>query len=137
VRYKVRVPKNAALDVTTTNGGIGLNGLSGKIVAHTTNGGVQAKALAGGVEARSTNGGVTIDMASIGPDPLSLHTTNGGVILGIPDDAKADLSAKWTNGGLNLSPGLKVEMTEQSRRSFPGKLNGGGTRIAMQATTGG
>ncbi len=58
VRYHVRAPKGAVVNVSTTNGGIGLTALSGKVVARTTNGGVIAKELAGGIEARTTNGGV-------------------------------------------------------------------------------
>jgi hypothetical protein len=71
VRYHVRAPRGAAVDVTTTNGGIGLTSLSGKVVAHTTNGGVNGKEMTGAIEARSTNGGVTLDMASVGPDRIS------------------------------------------------------------------
>src|SRR5688572_726139 len=63
VRYHVRAPKGALVNVSTTNGGIGLTALSGKVVARTTNGGVTAKELAGGIDARSTNGGVSIDFA--------------------------------------------------------------------------
>lgn len=137
VRYHVKAPKNAVVDVTTTNGGIGLTGLSGKVIAHTTNGGVTAKALTGGVDARSTNGGVSVDMAALGSEPVSLRTTNGGVTLMLPDEAKANVSASWTNGGMNLGAGLKVEVTEQSRRKFEGRMNGGGTLVELHTTNGG
>src|SRR5262245_10044326 len=85
VRYHVRAPKGAVVNVTTTNGGIGLTALSGRIVAHTTNGGVSAKELTGGIDARSTNGGVTIDFAKLGTERISARTTNGGVVLMLPD----------------------------------------------------
>ena len=68
VRYHVRAPKNAVINVTNTNGQVALTALDGKVRAHTTNGGVNGKSLGGGVDARSTNGGVTIDMASVGAD---------------------------------------------------------------------
>ena len=80
------------------------------------------------MDARSTNGGVTIDMASVGPDSISLRTTNGGVTLTLPDSAKANLSASCTNGGINVSALDKLEVSEQSRRRLEGRLNGGGTR---------
>ena len=137
VLYHVRAPKNATIDVTTTNGRISVAGVAGRVVAHTTNGGVTARALTGGVDARSTNGGVSVDMASLGSAPVSLRTTNGGVALMLPDDAKASVSASWTNGGMNLAPGLKVEVTEQSRRKFEGRMNGGGTAIDLHTTNGG
>ena len=137
VRYHVRAPKGAVVNVTTTNGGIGLTALSGKIIAHTTNGGVTAKELTGGIEARSTNGGVSIDFARLGTERVSARTTNGGVTIMLPDSAKADVTARCTNGGIIVSPDLTLAVTEQSRRRLEGRLNGGGTSIDLQTTNGG
>jgi hypothetical protein len=137
VRYHVRAPRGAVVNVTTTNGGIGLTALSGKIIAHTTNGGVTAKELTGGIEARSTNGGVSIDFAQLGTEPVSARTTNGGVTIMLPGSAKADVTARCTNGGIIVSPDLTLAVTEQSRRRLEGRLNGGGTSIDLQTTNGG
>jgi len=137
VRYHVRAPKGAVVNVTTTNGGIGLTALAGKIIAHTTNGGVTAKELTGGIEARSTNGGVSIDFARLGTERVSARTTNGGVTIMLPDSAKADVTASCTNGGIIVSPDLTLAVTEQSRRRLEGRLNGGGTSIDLQTTNGG
>jgi len=136
VRYHVKAPKNAVVDVTTTNGGIALNDLAGKVTARTTNGGVQAKNLAGAVEARSTNGAVNVDLASVGSERVVLRTTNGGVTLSVPERAKADISASWTNGGINLS-NVKMDVIDRSRRSFEGRMNGGGAPIVLHTTNGG
>jgi Putative adhesin len=136
VRYHVRAPKNAVVNVTNTNGLISLKGLSGKIRARTTNGGVRGNELTGAVEASATNGGVNIDLASVGREPITLSTTNGGVSIDLPEDAKADVVATCTNGGISVS-GVKMEMTEQSRRRLEGKLNGGGAAIELKTTNGG
>jgi len=137
VRYHVRAPKNAVVNITNTNGQVALAALTGKVKAQTTNGGVNGRNLTGGVDARSTNGGVTIDMASIGPDSISLRTTNGGVTLTLPDGAKANLTASCTNGGINVSALDHLEISEQSRRRVEGRLNGGGTSIEVRTTNGG
>jgi len=137
VRYHVRAPKGIVVNVTNTNGQIALTDLDGKVVARTTNGGVTAKGLSGPVEARTTNGGVHLDFASVGRDPISAKSTNGGVSISLPPDAKADLSASWTNGGVQVSPELKVDVVEKSRRRFEGKMNGGGASIDLQTTNGG
>ena len=137
VRYHVRAPKGAVVNVTTTNGGIALTSLGGKTVAHTTNGGVNAKEMSGAIEARSTNGGVTLDVASVGAEKISARTTNGGVVLMLPDSAKADLTASCTNGGIVLAPDLKVDVTEHSRRNLEARMNGGGTSIDLHTTNGG
>jgi DUF4097 and DUF4098 domain-containing protein YvlB len=136
VRYHVRAPQNAVIDVSNTNGLVTVNGMSGKVVAHTTNGGVTGKGLSGGVDARATNGGVNIELASVGSDRIALRTTNGGVTLTVPESAKADVSASCTNGGISVS-GVKLEVSEQSRRRLEGKLNGGGTPIELHTTNGG
>ena len=136
VRYHVRAPRNAVIDVSNTNGLVTVSEMSGKVAARTTNGGVTGKGLSGGVDARATNGGVNIELASVGSDRIALRTTNGGVTLTVPESAKADVSASCTNGGISVS-GVKMEVSEQSRRHLEGKLNGGGTPIELHTTNGG
>jgi DUF4097 and DUF4098 domain-containing protein YvlB len=137
VRYHVRAPKNAVINVTNTNGQVTVDALAGKVVAHTTNGGVRGTKLTGGVDARSTNGGVSIEMASVGSDRISLETTNGGVTLMLPEKAKATVSASCTNGGISVGALDNFEVSEKSRRHLEGRLNGGGTAIELQTTNGG
>ena len=137
VRYHVRAPKNAVINVTNTNGQVVVNALAGKVVAHTTNGGVKGTKLSGGVDARSTNGGVSLEMAAVGSDRISLETTNGGVTLMLPERAKASISASCTNGGITVGALDNFEVTEKSRRRLEGRLNGGGTAIELETTNGG
>ena len=137
VRYHVRAPRNAAIDMTNTNGQIALNGLAGRIAARTTNGAVVGKSLTGGVEAHTTNGTVNLDLAAVGSNRISARTTNGAVVVSLPDNAKVDVSASWTNGGINVAPDLKVDVTDRSRRRFEGRMNGGGTPVELQTTNGG
>jgi hypothetical protein len=137
VRYHVRAPKNAVVNVTNTNGIVSVNAMAGKVVAHTTNGGVRGTGLMGGVDARSTNGGVSIDMASVGADPIWLETTNGGVTLALPDKAKATVTASVTNGGISVGSLDNFDVTEKSRRRLEGRLNGGGTAVDLHTTNGG
>jgi hypothetical protein len=137
VRYHVRAPRNAVVNVTNTNGQVALTALAGTVTAHTTNGGVTGRRLTGAVDARSTNGGVNVEMESVGTGKIALRTTNGGVSLALPETAKADISATCTNGGINIAPLDKLEVSETSRRRFEGRLNGGGTSIELRTTNGG
>jgi hypothetical protein len=136
VRYHVRAPKSAVIDASNTNGLVVVSDISGKVRAHTTNGGVTGKGLSGGVDAAATNGRVNIELAAVGSDRIALRTTNGGVSLTVPESAKADISASCTNGGISVT-GVKLEISEQSRRRLEGKLNGGGTPIELHTTNGG
>ncbi|HMF98354.1 MAG TPA: DUF4097 family beta strand repeat-containing protein [Vicinamibacterales bacterium] len=137
VRYHVKAPKSAVVNVTNTNGQVSLTGLNGKVTAHTTNGQVKGDTLTGAVDARTTNGGVNIDLSSIGREPISLHTTNGGVTLTLPESGKADISASVTNGGISVGDFQNLDVAEKSRRHFEAKLNGGGAPIELQTTNGG
>ena len=82
VRYHVRAPKNAVVNVSNTNGQVTLTGLNGKVTAHTTNGQVRGGISVGDFqnldvgektllrfEAKLNGGGAAIE----------LETTNGGV----------------------------------------------------------
>ena len=137
VRYHVRAPKNAVVNVTNTNGQVVLNALAGPVVAHTTNGAVKGTNLTGGVDGQSTNGSVSIDMASVGSEPISLETTNGSVTLMLPEHAKATVAASVTNGGISVGSLDNFDVTEKSRRRLEGKLNGGGTAVELHTTNGG
>lgn len=136
VRYKVKVPKGATIRATTTNGGVSVTGMDGRVIARTTNGGILATQIAGGIEARSVNGGVRVQFASTGTQPAELRTVNGGVHVALPAAAKATVSATWVNGGINMT-GLQFEVKEQSRRRFEGRLNGGGATIEVATVNGG
>jgi hypothetical protein len=136
VRYHVKAPKNAFVSVSNTNGVITVSELTGKVVAHTTNGAVTGKNLTGAVDASTTNGGVNVDLASIGKEKIVLRTTNGGVTISVPANAKADVMASWTNGGINTSA-VNLDITDKTRRSLEGKINGGGTPIELHTTNGG
>jgi len=136
VRYHVRAPRSASVDVTNTNGQVELTGLAGRVTAHTTNGGVKGDGLRGAVEARSTNGQVAIDLGAIGSDRIALQTTNGGVVLTLPESAKADLSATVTNGAISVGDFQGLDVAEKSRRRLEAKLNGGGTAIELRTTNG-
>ena len=137
VRYHVRAPRSAVVNMTNTNGQIVLNALSGKVVAHTTNGGVKGTNLTGGVDGQTTNGSVAIDMASVGSERISLETTNGSVTLMLPEKARATVSASVTNGGITVGSLDNFDVTEKSRRHLEGKMNGGGTEVELHTTNGG
>jgi DUF4097 and DUF4098 domain-containing protein YvlB len=136
VKYILRVPRTARLDVETVNGGITLNALTGIVRAETTNGSVKGRGLAGGVTASTTNGGIDVHVTAVSPDGLSFETTNGGIELGVPPDAKGTISARVVNGGINVAD-IPVEKTETSRRRLEGTMNGGGPAIKLETVNGG
>lgn len=136
VRYTIRVPRGAAVDLRETNGSIDASGLTRESRFSTTNGHIDARSLDGEVHASTTNGHVELQMASLSQD-VEAETTNGQITVRVPSDASADVSARVTNGhiGIDGLPSLKAD-DENSRRRFSGRLNGGGRAIRLQTTNG-
>jgi DUF4097 and DUF4098 domain-containing protein YvlB len=137
VEYRVKVPAGAEVRFTTTNGGIDVSGLQGRVTAETTNGGVTARDVSGQLEATTTNGGLDIDLARVAEGGVKLECTNGGIRVRLPKDAKATISASISNGGIEATDLAIDSSGESSRRRLEGKLNGGGPRIQIEGTNGG
>jgi Putative adhesin len=135
VRYTIRVPASAQVELANTNGEVRVTGVTRGTRISTTNGAIDGRGLAGEVRATTTNGGVDLELASFS-QPVHVSTTNGGVSVRIPSDAKADLQATCTNGGIDVS-GLELDIEgERTRRRLAGRLNGGGPRIDVSTTNG-
>jgi DUF4097 and DUF4098 domain-containing protein YvlB len=137
VEYLVKVPVGAEVRFTTTNGGIDVRDLQGRITAETTNGGVTARNIGGSIEATTTNGGLDIDLARVADGGVKLECTNGGIRVRVPRDAKASISASIANGGIDAGDLALETSGENSRRRLEGKLNGGGPRIQIEGINGG
>ena len=135
VRYTIRVPSSAQVELQTTNGEVKVSGVTRGARLSTTNGQIDGRGLGGEVRATTTNGGVDLELASL-TQPLHVSTTNGGVTVKIPSDSKADLQAACTNGGIDVV-GLDLDVEgERTRRRLNGRLNGGGPRIDVSTTNG-
>jgi hypothetical protein len=140
VRWTVKVPRGAVVDLRNTNGKVEVTGLSGEIHARTVNGGVEARGIAAEtIDASTVNGGVDVELAQPlgGQGQVSLECVNGGVRLALPASSKASVVARVTNGGISTGELAFETAGEQTRRRFEGTLNGGGTRVTLATTNGG
>jgi hypothetical protein len=137
VTYTVKVPIGAEVKFSTTNGGVEVSGLQGRVTAETTNGGVTTRNLSGQLDASTTNGGLDIDLSRVADGGVKLECTNGGIRLRLPKDARATISATITNGGIEATD-LPIDSTgESGKRRLEGKMNGGGPRVQIEGTNGG
>jgi len=128
VSYDVFVPRGQELNLQSTNGGLRIVDVSGRLEMQTTNGGA--------VTARTTNGGVRITMAGgqISPDGLDIRTTNGSVRLALPDGVNAHLEARTTNGGMTVD--FPVQIQGRIGKSLSTDLGQGGPTIRAVTTNG-
>jgi DUF4097 and DUF4098 domain-containing protein YvlB len=153
VTYKVRVPRRAALDVETVNGGVQVTGTRGKANVETTNGGIEVtdvqgnltletvnggidvRRSAGALRAESTNGHIDAELTDLPADSeLRLTSTNGGIDLRLPRDARLSIDAATTNGRVRTD--FAVTGGQPGKRSLKGDINGGGGLLYAHTTNG-
>ena len=153
---EVRMPKNADLQIDTSNGAVSLdtirgavkvrttnaaisaNGVDGRCALATTNGRVEASGRFQALDISSSNAGVTARTQSGSRMDFewSIRTSNGGIELSVPPDLKANLSAATTNGGIMLQLPVAVE-GEQRGSHLRGTLGGGGPELVVSTTNAG
>jgi hypothetical protein len=137
VSYEVAVPLQMSLSLSSTNGGVSVSDVEGRIEFTTTNGGVRLANVGGDVRGRTTNGGVNIELdgASWRGEGLDVQTSNGGVHLAIPDSYSAQLEVGTSNGGLNTD--FPVTMLGRRNRQISATLGAGGPPIRVKTSNGG
>jgi len=137
VSFRVSVPRSSDLDLESTNGGISIDGVTGRIRFETTNGGVSIDELGGDVQGRTTNGGISVRLSGDRwqGEGLDVRTTNGGVTMRIPDGYSARLETGTVNGGMRID----FPITVQGRidRDISTDLGDGGPTIKARTTNGG
>ncbi len=135
VNYKVTVPPDARLDITSGRGALKVAGLRGSVKAVVANGNVDLSGLTGAVDAGVVNGVIVARMGAV-PAPLRLECTNGRIELELPRNSKAVLKALAVNGRIMTSGLPTVEESERPMRNLETTLNGGGPVIDLRVTNG-
>jgi hypothetical protein len=137
VSYDLAVPTQTSLSLTSTNGGINVRDVEGRIEFRTVNGGVKLSGLAGEVSGRTSNGGVDVELD--GPTwrgaGLDVETSNGGVRLRIPEQYSARLETGTVNGGFNID--FPVTVQGRMDREISVDLGAGGPLIRVRTGNGG
>lgn len=133
--YTVRVPRGLAVTLKSSNGDVAVTGLTGAFSASASNGRITGNDLHGSAQVSTTNGVIHLTMAAIAENGVSAETTNGQVIVTLPRTANANLTARVTNGAISHE-NLDVQVVEQSRRRFDGRLGTGGPTVRVETTNG-
>jgi len=110
--------------------------VKGKVTLSTTNGEVRLDDLTGDTSASTTNGTVVADVRNVMPQGrVMLQTTNGNVEAWFDKDLRADLDATTTNGRVSIGfPITRHGVT--SSRTIKGTIQGGGGKIVIATTNG-
>lgn len=144
VSYRVHVPRNSDLKLTTHNGGIKISGVNGNMEFSALNGGIKLNEVGGNVKGKTVNGGIKIELAgnSWRGSGLDVQTTNGGVQVSMPKNYAANVETSTVNGGfVSEIEGLRPIDTGERRGHRPTKvnapINGGGAPLRIVTMNGG
>ncbi len=137
VSYRIFVPREYDLDLTSMNGGIGVEGVRGQLELETTNGGLHLGDVGDDVRGRTTNGGLHIQLSGSRwqGEGLDARTTNGGVNLVVPEGYSAHLEAATTNGGFSVD--FPITVSGRIGRRLSADLGSGGAPVRVVTTNGG
>jgi len=147
VEFRVRVPARIRLaSVSTINGTVAVEDVSGEGSLSTVNGNVTLARAAGLFSARSTNGSISLEflsltgglaseLASTSRASLFAQTTNGSVAVALPAGAGAELDAETRNGDFSSELPL-LASTTSAGRSIHGRLGSGGPLLRLRTVNG-
>jgi hypothetical protein len=135
VDYKLAVPNDTRVELTTNNGTLKVNGLSGHVKGVVTNGTIDMTGLHGSVDVASVNGHIVVRMAEV-TDRVRIEATNGRITLEVPKNTKATLNARSVNGNISVSGLNTPEASGRRIRTVESQINGGGPELDVRVTNG-
>lgn len=137
VDYRIKVPYDSDLAISSTNGSLWVDGVNGDIVVHTTNGGIKLYDAGGDVKGRSTNGSIFVGLGGDhwNGDGVDLTTTNGSIKIELPYEFSGDVDARTVNGSIRVDHPIRIH--KKSRRGLRGTIGDGGPVLRARTTNGG
>ena len=141
VSFRLYVPRESDITLTTVNGGVTVSGVHGTVRIQAQNGGVSLVDVGGDVRARAQNGGLSVRLAGSRWEGrgLDVEAANGGVSLTMPADYSAALDARTQNGGVSVNglTGVSVERGRYAGGRVVGTLGRGGPPVRAVTANGG
>ena len=117
-RIEVHLPRQTALEVTTSGGGIDIAQLDGGVTASTSGGGLEVREVRGEVRAESSGGSVRVRSID---GAVTASSSGGGVEL---DAVSGEIHAESSGGGVRVrAAGGRVEASS----------SGGPVKVAFAA----
>jgi DUF4097 and DUF4098 domain-containing protein YvlB len=118
VQLIVSAPDGASIDAETSNGPIGLHGVSGSFALRASNGPIGLDGVTGAVTARASNGPISVEGGS---GQFNVETANGPISVRLTGQRwDGRLDARASNGPLTLNvpanyqSGVEVSSSAQS-----------------------
>jgi DUF4097 and DUF4098 domain-containing protein YvlB len=134
VSYKIVLPAEAQVFVSTANGEVSVAGIRGRVHAESVNGALRIEDIAGEIEAETTNGGIRASYRSVEGGRHRFETTNGEVRVYLPSNAGGDLEAETVNGSIEVD--FPMTLTRTGRHHIQGSFGGGSASFEISTVNG-
>lgn len=137
VSYTVSVPRNFALQLSTSGGNITVTDTAGSISARTSGGNLQFEGVEGAVDANTSGGNIRASWSKPPSHDVVLKTSGGNVRVEVPEHAGFELDAS-TSGGVVSTSGLEVSdrKRNKNRSRLSGTVNDGGPSLILRTSGG-
>lgn len=137
VSYRIYVPRHSNLALTTINGPVSVEGVTGRMDLRATNGPIGLERVGGDVHARAENGplDVTLDGTRWNGTGLDAETENGPVELTLPKEYAAHLETGTENGPMEVNFPMTVQ-GHVDLRHLTLDIGGGGPTVRVVTTNG-
>lgn len=139
VIFVMKVPRKIDLDIETTNGPIGVEGVTGTIQVEAVNGPITLQGVSGDVRARLQNGPLTIALTGDHWEGTGLDasTVNGPLSIRVPDNYNAKLETGTRNGPFHTDIPITVQgSVGRVGQSISTTLGRGGATLRATTTNG-
>jgi hypothetical protein len=136
VRYRLRIPRTARLEIDDHKSHIVVNGLRADARIRTHKGAVKVKGHDGALDLETHKGDVHVEFARLA-EGSRLETYKGDIEVTVPRSAGFDLDARVERGG-SLDAPFRLDERQVGRRerAYEQKVNGGGPRLELSTRNG-
>ena len=136
--FDITTPGSQYMDITSVNGDVTLQDITGGAMVHLTNGGIATANFFGTLDAVTVNGTINCDMVALGTSEwVDISTTNGAVNLMLPADVSATFDASTANGEVVVTGFTSaITYTINQTNHKAGTIGFGGGLIDITVTNG-
>ncbi len=154
IDLSVQVPMVTSLKLSSVDGGVTVEGVSGELEIHAVDGDVRVSRVSGTVLANSVDGDITVSLEKVDPaKPMSFSSVDGDIDVSFPTDLKALVKIKadegevYTDFEIRIDPSAGKPIVEDGRgkgglfrvltdKTIVGTINGGGPEILFKTADG-
>lgn len=133
--FDITTPAAIFVNLSTVNGAVLLQNMTGGARIRITNGAVATENLRGSIDVTTVNGAMNCDMEELAANQSALlATTNGDIVLLLPSDVRAEFDASTANGMISITGFNSITYTIDETNHKVGTLGVGSANATINIT---